>query len=170
MGLPAKNFKKPITSDSALAATKPKPSMKAYLEINEVNSWRMLMEAYKRAYSYLDSALAKDGHSCARFQIFYYLYFDGPHSASALARKQVVTRGNISMFLKRLMAEKLVTSIAAPDSQKRKLFALSKKGREEFEKVFPKHIKRIQRVLPKANSAQLEFLSDVAEHSEKAKG
>jgi DNA-binding MarR family transcriptional regulator len=153
------------------AGTNPevKASMKSFLDIGSIKTWRAFMEAYRSVCAYLDSALHESGQSCPRFQIFFRLYFIGPHSASELAREQDVTRGNMSMFLKRLLNEKQVETFSASGSSKRKLFRLSKKGRKDFELYFPKHVERVKSVVPSLDSKTLKVFDEMASAGRQAK-
>ena len=147
----------------------PKDSMKEFLSNESVITWRAVMDAYRSVCAYLESALHENGYSCSRFQIFFLLYFKGPRSAAELAREQFVTRGNISMFLRRLVNEDLIEDFPAPGSQKRKLFRLTKKGRKEFELYFPKHVKRVESVVPTADSKSMKLLEELSVKGRKAK-
>ena len=137
---------------------RPKPKLESYLSVPEVRAWRDLMDAYKAAYNYLDSKLLEEGYNCSRFQIFFFLYFEGPKTAIQLAKSIQVTRGNMSMFLKRLLSEDLIYDFRSKEKPKGVHYDLSHKGRRDFEKIFPKHVERIKKHFPRANSHVKAFL------------
>jgi len=138
-----------------------KLKLESYLLIPEVTAWRDLMDAYKAAYNYLDSELLKEGYNCSRFQIFFLLYFEGPKTAIQLANSMHVTRGNMSMFLKRLLSEGLIFDFRNEGGPKGVHYDLSHKGRRDFEKIFPKHVERIKKYFPRANPQVKAFLASL---------
>ena len=147
-------------SDEIKSFKAPKKSFLKYLSTPEVQSWRSLMDAYKAAYNFLDTKLQEDGYNCSRFQIFFLLYFEGPKTATQLTHSLQVTRGNISMFLKRLLKERLVESHRFKNAEAPAgvHYYLSSKGKNDFERIFPKHVTRIQKNMPAMDSSHNKFL------------
>jgi len=123
--------------------------MKNYLKDPHVESWRSIMGVFQSIYSTLESELMKEGLHISRFQIFFHLYFDGPLSAAQLAKSMLVTRGNISMFLKRLEKDGQISVCPSSKSMQRPLFRLTPESESTFEEIFPKHIERVRRLAPK---------------------
>lgn len=141
-----------------------KNELLALLDEPEVISWRALMRAFQTIYGQLEKALlAEDDCSISRFQILFNLYFEGPMSASKIASKLLVTRGNISMFLRRLQADGLIEEVRLASSQKRPLFGLTKKGVAMFEGLFPRHIGRVRRLMPALPESYLVTLRKIPE-------
>lgn len=134
----------------------------ALLEYPEVQSWRALMYAFKAIFTRLEKGLMAEGCSVSRFQILFYLYFEGELPAIAIARKLVVTRGNITMFLRRMESDGLIKPIV-PAGQKRPVFTLTKKGITLFERIFPPHIGRVRKFAPALNQDTLRLLKSVSE-------
>lgn len=138
----------------------PKPELVKLLESPEVRSWRALMGAFKYIFAELERGLMKEDCSVSRFQILFYLYMEGPHSAVSIARKLLVTRGNISTFLKRMEQDGLIRP-ALPEGQKRPLFGLTEKGSQFFEKIFPRHIERVRGLAPALKLDMIRTLESV---------
>lgn len=112
------------------------------IESDEIKSWRLLMSAFQCVYCQLEKGLADEGLSVPRFQVLFYLYFDGRAKASALSRKLLVTRSNMSMFLKRMESDGLIDFVI-PEGQKRPEILLTAKGSKFFEEIFPAHAGRV---------------------------
>ncbi len=152
----------------AVKHTKPAPvtnkhkELRALLEYSEVQSWRALMYAFKAIFTRLEKGLMTEGCSVSRFQILFYLYFEGELPAIAIARKLVVTRGNITMFLRRMESDGLIKPVIPP-GQKRPVFALTKKGITLFERIFPPHIDRVRKFAPSLTQDTLRLLKSVSE-------
>lgn len=139
----------------------PKSSLVQMMSSPQVKSWRALLGAFQYVFSNLEKGLASEGYSMSRFQILLTLYFDGPHSAINISRRLLVTRGNVSTFLKRLLADGLIEVASESKSNKRPLFCLTDKGVEIFESVFPKHIDRVKSLMPKLDTTVVDALSRI---------
>ncbi len=147
-----------------------KKRMKELLGGGHVRSWRTIMLAFQSVFRPLEKELQKEGCSVPRFQVLFHLYFDGPMAAIELAERLFVTRGNISMFLKRLESEGLTRSV--PDAlgrkSKRFLLALSPAGVTYFERIFPAHVRRVKRLMPELSKSTLLELQKVQGAQERA--
>ena len=139
--------------------TAKKKELAKLLNYPEVKSWRTLMYSFKAIFSQLEKGLMAEGCSVSRFQIMFYLYFEGSMQAIEIAKRLVVTRGNISTFLKRMVADGLIKPSVQKGS-KRPEFFLTKKGTTFFEKILPAHIERVQKYTPSLNNEALKTLND----------
>lgn len=135
--------------------------MSPLLEIPEVKSWRALMVAFKSIFSQLEKGLMAEGCSVSRFQILFNLYFDGEVPAVEIARKLVVTRGNISTFLRRMESDNLVKK-RVPPGQKRPVYSLTERGISFFEAILPAHIERVRKFAPKLDAKTIGLLAEVS--------
>lgn len=106
------------------------------------------MSAFQSVYRKLERGLNQEGCTISRFQILFHLYFEGNLPATGIAEKLFVTRGNISMFIRRLQEEKLVMVSKESPSAKRPLYCLTAAGIELFEDIFPRHIRRVKSSMP----------------------
>jgi len=130
------------------------------IDRDEIKSWRLLMGAFQAVYSRLEKSLADEGMSVSRFQVLFHLYFEGRLKASALSRKLLVTRSNMSMFLRRMEADGLI-KFDLPSGQKRPEVVLTNKGVRIFEDIFPRHgarVKMLVQPLGSQTSKELEAL------------
>lgn len=135
--------------------------MKQLLDFPEVQSWRALMSAFKCIFSELEKGLMTEGCSVSRFQILFHLYFEGDLAAVEIARILLVTRGNISMFLRRMESDGLIKK-NIPKGQKRPLFTLTLKGRRFFESIFPAHIERVRQLAPIFDPNTIKMLATLS--------
>lgn len=115
------------------------------------------MTAFQVILSELEKGLLAEDCSVSRFQILFYLYFDGHLPAVEIARKLLVTRGNISMFLRRMEADLLIEKVI-PRGQKRPLYTLTQKGVTFFENLLPPHIHRVKQLAPKLDEKTIKAL------------
>ncbi len=135
------------------------------LKAPEIITWRAIMEAQKAVLSILESNLQKEGSTVSRFQILFYLYFEGPMAPSVIANRMVVTRGNITAFFKRLVVDKLIKAVSGK-SESRPKYALTDKGKKEFERVFPAHTARVQKLVIPLDPKAVEQLKRIKQNAE----
>lgn len=137
-----------VDSTVSCSTMKAAKRMSGLLENEKVKSWRLLMAAFQRVYQSLEQGLAQEQCTISRFQILLHLYFDGPLPAAEIAKRLFVTRGNMSMFLRRLQSEGLISVAKESPSAKRPYFRLTARGVEFFEDIFPRHIERVKKLMP----------------------
>jgi len=135
--------------------------IEALLLDKQVQGWITLMKAFQTVYRPLEQALLREGCSVPRFQVLFHLYFNGPLAATQIARELFVTRGNISMFLKRLQGDKLITVSRASPSSTRPLYCLTSQGYAFFEGLFPRHIGRVKSLMPVLGRSSLKELEQM---------
>jgi len=153
-----------VTQQSKLRQAR-KRELEQLLVQPEIESWRTLMGAFQVVYRELERGLLSEKCSISRFQILFQLYFHGPLSAAEIARRLLVTRGNISMFLKRLEADGLARSRSLTKGGKRTLIELSPEGMRFFESLLPRHIERVKRLMPCLTPDTLQVLRELAAES-----
>jgi DNA-binding MarR family transcriptional regulator len=113
----------------------------------ETQTWQAILFSSRAIFACLESDLRKYGCSIARFEILIILHFEGPMKARDLVKRMGVTRGNISTFMKRLIAKKLVEFTAEKTSLTHRTYKISKDGIKEIEFLFPIHIQRIKQLV-----------------------
>ena len=118
------------------------------------------MKAFSTIYSSLENKLLEDGCTVSRFQIMFYLYFDGPHRAIDIANKMIVSRGNITSFLRRLEKDEIIKAVYKKN-EKRPSYTLTSNGKYFFESLFPKHLERVMKMTPSLNKKTIHQLLSV---------
>lgn len=145
-----------------VATNKPKAKLSSLLNLPEVESWRALMRAFQSIYQQLEKALLTEDCSISRFQILFVLYMKGPLPAVQIARRLLVTRGNISTFLRRLDSDGLIMPAVAKPGQKRPPLQLTAKGQRLFESLFPRHIERVKKLMNPLSKEMLHTLDEIS--------
>ncbi|MCO4755914.1 MAG: MarR family transcriptional regulator [Bacteriovoracaceae bacterium] len=113
-----------------------------------IQVWRTVMEVFQSVFDQLETQLNEQGVHMSRFQILFFLYFEGPMSASELARCLLVTRGNISTFIRRLDDDGQIEICPSSPSDARPRYCLTKEAIELFEELFVKHTKLVKKLVP----------------------
>jgi len=116
------------------------------------------MNAFQTLYQSFEEALLKNGCSYSRFQLLFFLYFEGSLAPVEISKKMLVTRSNISMFLKRMIGDGLVTECPESSSVKRPCYLLTEEGNRLFERIFPEHIERVKVSIPVLPARSIRML------------
>lgn len=143
-----------------MSTNKTEKRIQKLLELEEIKSWRLIMQTFKLIFSKLEGGLLAENCSVSRFQVLFYLYTNPPLAAVDIAKLLLVTRGNISTFLRRLEKDGLVESFFGP-GKKRPLYKLTLEGKELFETIFPNHVERVKKIVPglsKKTYSELEVI------------
>jgi len=135
--------------------------MKQLLDEPEVRTWRAIMEAFQLTFVQLQKGLMEEGLHVSRFQILFYLYFEGSMSAVDLSRKLLVTRGNVSTFIKRLEKDSQISVCPTSTSMSRPLYRLTENAEKWFEEIFPRHIRRVKLLVPSLPGNTLSTLKKI---------
>lgn len=133
------------------------------MDAPEVQSWRELTGAFKNVYQELEKAKMEKGIHMSRFQIMLLLYFHGPMSAANLAKKMLVSRGNISTFVKRLESDGHIQVSPESPGPKRPLYMLSEEAIELFEPMFEEHVALLRQLVPPFSPKTRKELSKTGE-------
>lgn len=136
-------------------------AMRRLLEHREVVAWRALQRGYETLYEAFGDGLAREGCTYARFQLMFFLYFEGAHAPVELAKKLRVSRANMSMFLQRMVLDALIGECPHSSSSKRPCYRLTPKGVRLFERILPGHVERIRGLMPPVAARQLRVLEDI---------
>lgn len=127
------------------------------LNNSPVRLWRALMACHDLIYTHFEKNLSSKGLSYSRFQILFHIYFNPHCSATFIADKMNVTRGNISTFLKRMIEDQLISE-HFEKNKKRCTYILSKKGHVFFEKTLEIHLSEVEKIIPKGNEKLITHL------------
>lgn len=140
--------------------------LEKYLKDSEVVSWINIIECFQTIFSKLEAGLADDGLNVTRFQVLFYLYFNGNLNANALAKRLLVTRGNMSQLLKRMELDGLI-SLETVTGKKSINLKITKFGRRQFEIIFPRHINRVKALIIPLSESTLSEIQNLKKNAEK---
>ena len=139
--------------------------MKELMEDPQVRSWRAVLNSYKTMMRTLEESMQDfEGCSLSRFQILLNLYFNGSMRPVEIAEKLQVTRGNITMFLKRMVQDELIEKEFS-SGKVRPRFRLTDKGVSCFEEIFPCHIAKVKETFPQLDDPSVAKLNRFVESS-----
>lgn len=101
----------------------------------------------KRAAESVDARLNRvaevGGVTPSQFSILECLYHLGPLKPGQLAQKMLMSCGNVTYVLDKLVLKNLVTRVANPDDRRSFVIDLDPKGRKLVEEHLPSYVKNI---------------------------
>mgnify|MGYP000454062234 CR=1 FL=1 len=127
-------------------------------EINALNLYIKLMRAAHSISSRIHSYLIKRKVTVSQFWILDALYYLGPLSHQQLAKKTLMSPGNITTIVNNLEKRALVKQTRSTQDRRFVKVQLTEDGARFFAQVFPLHVKRITEEMSiLTDLEQLEF-------------
>lgn len=112
--------------------------------------------------------LSKHNLTVAQFRVLEVLYHLGDLNISTITKLTMSTAGNITVVVKNLKRDELVTSIKDPKDSRASILSISKKGVEIIEEVFPGHAENLFKALEVLNDVELDTLYELLDKVYKA--
>ena len=93
-----------------------------------------------------------------QFKVLEVLYHIGDLNIGSITKLTMSTPGNTTVVVRNLKRDEWITSIKDPEDSRSSILALTKKGTEVIEEVFPNHAKKIDKFLDVLNDDELDTL------------
>ncbi|RXK12630.1 MarR family transcriptional regulator [Halarcobacter mediterraneus] len=93
-----------------------------------------------------------------QFKVLEVLYHRGDLNTSSITKLTMSTPGNITVVIKNLKRDGLITSIKLPQDRRNSILTLTEEGKLLIEKVFPDHAKKLYNSLSVLNEQELGTL------------
>jgi DNA-binding MarR family transcriptional regulator len=152
-------------SVSNLPLTPKRRELKKSLNDSRVTLWRDLLMTVELVYAQLERKLAEKDCTYPRFRLLFALYFDAPLSATQLALRLRVSRGNMSTFIKRLESDGLIYPCPLISTKGRPKYYLSPAGTKYAEDLMDFHFANIRqlpmKLSPKAKKDWLQLKANL---------
>jgi DNA-binding MarR family transcriptional regulator len=103
-------------------------------------AWVRLAHAYHRILRRLETALDEHAITLAQFEVLANLHYDSGIVQNDLARRLLVTKGNVCGLIDRLTAAKLVMRQPSADDRRANRLFLTARGRQMIAKTLPVHL------------------------------
>jgi len=133
-----------------------------HLNDPHVKSWRAIVNSYIKIFTILEKSMREDESvTYARFHIFFICYFEGSKAPVELARRLGVTRGNMSMLIKRMVVDDHLAICPDSESKQRPHYCLTDTSVEIFENILPGHVKKIRTLIPVLPPDFIDILNNV---------
>jgi MarR family transcriptional regulator, 2-MHQ and catechol-resistance regulon repressor len=106
-----------------------------------LRSIRLLAECYHAFEQLSNSHIRTLDLTPAQFDIIATLGNTPGMSCKELGEKTLITKGTLTGVLSRLEAKGLITRVTSVDDRRSSIVKLTPKGEQEFERVFPLHVR-----------------------------
>ena len=124
-------------------------------------AWVLLAHAYHRILRRLETALDEHAITLAQFEVLANLHYDSGIVQNDLARRLLVTKGNVCGLIDRLTTAKLVMRQPSADDRRANRLFLTARGRQMIAKTLPVHlaiVKESMGALPPSDLRRLQQL------------
>ena len=124
-------------------------------EITALNSYIKLVRAFESISSRLYLKFAKEDLTESQFYMLDALYHLGSMNQKELGKKISRSEGNITMVVNNLEKRKLIKKKQSAEDKRVYIIKLKTKGKELYEKVFPRFLKAIATDFEEINESEL---------------
>ena len=114
------------------------------------------------------SALTPQKLTVSQFRILEALHKQGPLFQVELARQILKTTGNLTMVIDNLERGGLVERVRGKEDRRYYQIILTPDGNKLIKKLYPAHVRRIDKVMGKLTGPELEKLASICEKLEGA--
>lgn len=124
-----------------------------------VHLWLVLMKAYHAIEAYSEKTRTGSGLGDSDFRVLEVLLHKGPLPVNTIGPKVWLTPGSISVAVDRLYERGLVSRVESESDRRKKIVALTAKGKKLIEAMFAAHAKEMEKlaeVLTEKERRQLE--------------
>ena len=128
--------------------------------MNFLPSLRNLVSAYQAFERYSAPDLKAMGLTMTQFDVIATLGNQPPMTCKELGEKTLVTKGTLTGVLERLEAKGILERKTNPGDARSQMIGLTGEGQAVFEKVFPAHLKHLDKAFQKLDSEQLKNLQE----------
>ena len=143
-------------AESNLPLTPKRLQLKKALKEPKLALWRSLLMTVELVYGQLEKKLAEKDCTYPRFRLLFALYFDAPLSATQLADRLRVSRGNMSTFVRRLESDGLIYPCPLLSTKGRPKYYLSPAGTSYAEELMDYHFANIKDLPLKMSASSRE--------------
>ncbi|WP_114639052.1 MarR family winged helix-turn-helix transcriptional regulator [Polynucleobacter necessarius] len=128
--------------------------------MNFLPSLRNLVSAYQAFERYSAPDLKAMGLTMTQFDVIATLGNQPPMTCKELGEKTLVTKGTLTGVLERLEAKGILERKTNPEDARSQMIGLTEDGQLLFEKVFPAHLKHLDKAFQKLDTEQLKNLQE----------
>lgn len=119
-----------------------------YGEVNNINLKLVIAirRSLKPEESHLSALLSEAGLTYPQFGVLESLYHVGPMSINQIIDKTLSTSGNMTVVIRNLENQGLITKDRCPDDGRSFIVRITKKGYDMIDSIFPAHLEGLQEV------------------------
>jgi len=124
--------------------------------MNFLPAIKELVRAYQAFEAYSGPHVRSMGLSSVQFDVIATLANQPPMSFKELSAKTLITKTSLTGVVERMVQNGFVTLSANKEDGRSQLIKLTAKGQKTFEKVFPEHLKHLEKAFRKLTNQELK--------------
>ena len=128
--------------------------------MNFLPTLRSLVSTYQAFEHYSAPDVKALGLTMTQFDVIATLGNQPPMTCKELGEKTLVTKGTLTGVLERLQTKGILERKINPGDARSQMIGLTEKGQKLFEKVFPEHLKHLDRAFKNLSTEQLKQVED----------
>jgi len=128
--------------------------------MNFLPTLRSLVSTYQAFEHYSAPDVKALGLTMTQFDVIATLGNQLPMTCKELGEKTLVTKGTLTGVLERLQTKGILERKINPEDARSQMIGLTEKGQKLFEKVFPEHLKHLDRAFKNLSVEQLKQVED----------
>lgn len=103
--------------------------------------------------------IAKFGLTMSQFAVMEALYHKGHMTINEIIQAVLSSSGNMTVVISNLEKLELITKCVNPEDKRSSLIAITQKGKEIIEEIFPLHLNDLQEVFQTLSQEEKEMLT-----------
>ena len=119
-----------------------------------------LSRAYQEFEGYSSTHIRGLGLLPVQFDVIATLANQPPMSFKQLGEKTLISKSSLTGVIERMVQKGLIATQDNPDDARSHLLKLSIKGQKIFDKVFPEHLKHLEKVFQKLSKKQMKEIEE----------
>ena len=123
--------------------------------MNFLPALRNLVSAYQAFERYSAPDVKAMGLTTTQFDVIATLGNQPPMTCKELGERTLVTKGTLTGVLERLEAKGILERKLNPEDARSQMIGLTTAGQNLFEKVFPAHLKHLEKAFSKLSAKEL---------------
>ena len=128
--------------------------------MNFLPTLRSLVSTYQAFEHYSAPNVKALGLTMTQFDVIATLGNQLPMTCKELGEKTLVTKGTLTGVLERLQTKGILERKINPEDARSQMIGLTENGQKLFEKVFPEHLRHLDRAFKNLSTEQLKQVED----------
>lgn len=119
-----------------------------------------LARAYQEFEGYSFNNIRRLGLLPVQFDVIATLANQPPMTYKQLGEKTLISKSSLTGVVGRMVQKGLITTLENPDDARSQLLKLTTKGQKIFDKVFPEHLKHLEKAFQKLSKNQMKEIEE----------
>ena len=133
-----------------------------------MRTWMQLVRSFTKVRNKELVYIQENNLTMNQFQVLEVLYHRGNLNVGSITKLIMSTPGNLTVVVKNLKRDELISSIKDPSDKRAYLLSITKKGKDIIEAMFSQHASNLAQNFEVMNDAELDTLFSLLRKLQKA--